>query len=313
MNGKDLFRAIGETDDAFIDSLEASPAKRSRALRWLSLAACLCLAVGAALHLTGREHYPIREVYIDPNALESSEVAIVPHWEELEIWQQFGSMDNAWNCGGAQVPAGQLGEDLGTRTLTGRDEYTEQEHSIQAQVRAIQGLSPDCALAVQYDGTDTWYSFYNWRYRPETLGQFIDDLDLREQLHFGKVYYEYRKPNGDWASVEFEGLPADAVWEMLLSAREAENIHTDTSFSRRVMDISVDLALLGFRNISLAVTEDGCLVTNILATGKTFHIGKDKTEAFVKYVKENLQGYETVLVYEAPVSESDEPGAQSQK
>ena len=53
---------------------------------------------------------------------------------------------------------------------------------------------------------------------------------------------------------------------------------------------TVDVPLLGYKNISLGVTEDGYIVTNILDTGKAFYIGKDKTEAFIKYVESECKG-----------------------
>ena len=53
------------------------------------------------------------------------------------------------------------------------------------------------------------------------------------------------------------------------------------------MDINIDVALLGQRNISLAVNGDGYLQTNIFDRAKSFYLGRDKIEEFINYVLEN--------------------------
>ena len=51
-----------------------------------------------------------------------------------------------------------------------------------------------------------------------------------------------------------------------------------------VMDISIDVNIISYRNISLSVTDSGYLQTNILDTLKSFYIGEDAVQAFVDYV-----------------------------
>ena len=85
----------------------------------------------------------------------------------------------------------------------------------------------------------------------------------------------------------------------------AENVKDyDQMWLTRKMSISIDIPALGYENISLAVTEEGYLTTNILATGKAFYIGEEKVDAFVEYVLENCSGRE--MVYHTVVSESDD-------
>ena len=70
-----------------------------------------------------------------------------------------------------------------------------------------------------------------------------------------------------------------------------------------VMSVGVDIPLLGYHNITLGVTEDGYLFTNILDTAKVFDIGKEKAQQFVNYVIDNCTGYELVYVEESMVEE----------
>ena len=80
------------------------------------------------------------------------------------------------------------------------------------------------------------------------------------------------------------------------------------------MAIRTNVDILGFNNISLCVTEDGYIYTNILATRKAFYIGEEKVKSFMEFVKNVLEGYEHVIVYiedEMPVVESDDISTES--
>ena len=94
---------------------------------------------------------------------------------------------------------------------------------------------------------------------------------------------------------------------MLLSDTTLENVYDDREMYVSHMGISVDIPLLGYENISLSVTEEGYLTTNILDTGKAFYIGKDKVNAFVDYVLNHCEGVE--LVYEADLTTSVDENA----
>ena len=78
---------------------------------------------------------------------------------------------------------------------------------------------------------------------------------------------------------------------MLLSDRELKNVkdYDSMNFGKELISVSINIELLGYENISLAVTDEGYVTTNILATGKAFYIGKEKAEEFYKYVTENCR------------------------
>ena len=60
------------------------------------------------------------------------------------------------------------------------------------------------------------------------------------------------------------------------------------------MNISINFELLGYKNISIGITEDGYITTNILDTGKAFFIGPEKATEFMDYVLETCDGYKIV-------------------
>ena len=79
-----------------------------------------------------------------------------------------------------------------------------------------------------------------------------------------------------------------------LTAKNVDNYDSMNFFNK--MSINVFIPVLGYENISLSVTEDGYITTNILDTGKAFYIGEDKTDMFIEYVLNNCQGYEIIYI-----------------
>ncbi len=60
-----------------------------------------------------------------------------------------------------------------------------------AEVREISGISQNCAIAVRYDGMEEWYSAQKREYAPQTLGELVGEMGLKEDLDVGPVYYSY--------------------------------------------------------------------------------------------------------------------------
>ncbi len=83
---------------------------------------------------------------------------------------------------------------------------------------------------------------------------------------------------------------------MLLSNTEAVNEYSDLDHEQpeEVLDICISVFILGYKNISLSVCEDGYIITNILSTGKKFFAGKENTQAFADYILRECSGYEVL-------------------
>lgn len=189
---------------------------------------------------------------------------------------------------GSVIASSEIGKKLYTVTMQGEDIYTDTTHTTKAAVYSVKSLSQTCVVAVQYEGENELYSFVNSSYTPATLGNLIDDLNLRENLVFHDIYYDYFDDK-TYTAMRYS-LPDPAViWDLLLSDSSLKN-EGDAHYSNDLMSISIDVKIVGHENISLAVNEDGYLQTNILNTGKSFFIGKDKVNAFVEYVKKNGKG-----------------------
>lgn len=220
----------------------------------------------------------------------------VPSWDDMTVTQKFPYLSfNGYEYSTADrtVPEESAGKKITSATLTGTDSRTGKTYAINADIYEITGISKNCAVSIKFEGYDELYVCRNSGYRPETLGQLIDDLNLRETLTFGTAYATVKK--GDtYTETEYSGLDGEKVWEMLLSDRELKNVkdYDSMNFGKELISVSINIELLGYENISLTVTEDGYLTTNILDTGKAFFIGKEKAENFAEYVSENCKAVE---------------------
>ena len=260
---------------------------------------------------SGSKQWPTKEIYV--NNLTEDDMAIIPRWDELTICQQFSIVEyngSNYDCKYGEVPATSIGENLGNAILNGYDTYTEKAYTKNASLYAINTISQECAIALQFDGTTEYYAYINAYYKPETLGDFINDLNLKEFLSFGSVDYknQYTDDEGNFHfdTIEFSDVDDKTIWSMLFSDTSLKNIYSDSLVYNTIMEISVDIPILGYRNISCSLTEEGYLVTNILDTGKAFFIGKEKVQEFVNYIIANYEGYRIVYVDSNGNSSDDE-------
>lgn len=314
-------REVGEVKDARKAEEGKAQKKKGRWAVWATAAAaCLCLAFCGVYVLQDRlleNRWPVVTIHVPAPEVDTMETALIPRWEEMEIYQQYCITEwegREYSSNGIEIPVERIGGFLGDSVAKGWDMYAESkgesgERFVGAEIYAVTEISEECAVAVQYEGEDGYYVFANSSYRPKTLKEFIEALNLQDEIIFGTADYEYRKASGEYATVLFEDVDSDKIWEMLLAAEDAENVYDESALSEipeKVIDIGVDIPILGYRNISLAVHENGYIVTNILDTGKMFCIGTENTEAFIRYVLEECDGYEVLYVYDG---ESEEEAA----
>ena len=250
-----------------------------------------------------------------PSISSSQDIYEVPRWDDMTVTQKFPYLSfNGYEYSTADrtVPEENAGKKITSATLTGTDRYTGKTYAINADIYEITGISKNCAVSLKFEGYDELYVCRNSGYRPETLGQLTDDLNLHKTLTFGKAYATIQKDKNSYAQTEYSGLDGEKVWEMLFSDRNLKNVkdYDSMNFGKELISVSINIELLGYENISLTVTGDGYLTTNILDTGKAFFIGKEKAENFAEYVRENCEGTEKIT-YTVNSSEPSGTGAAS--
>ncbi len=80
---------------------------------------------------------------------------------------------------------------------------------------------------------------------------------------------------------------SDNAREVLLtlfnSCREVQNTD-DYSHHKNIVSFSAGIPILGVNNKSIALTDDGYLITNIMEYGYSFYIGEEKVNEFCKQI-----------------------------
>lgn len=177
---------------------------------------------------------------------------------------------------------------------------------------ALAGVSPEYYILKEKEGL---WGYINYDYRPATLGQLITDLNLTENLNLGTLYYN-TFDGGRYTAWQIDGLDGEKLWEMLfadLSAapqrltvqidpeaivREAEEQGamvappydpTGEYIYERTLasDISIGISLpaLGIENLSIGISREGWMWTNLLSSGNYFAVSPTLVDEILAYAK----------------------------
>ncbi len=224
-------------------------------------------------------------------------------WDEKTISEKFWIFNYnsmTYSSRVTKIDDEKVGEAIADVTLNGIDEINDISYTSNGIMYSINGISEKCAVAINFAEDKNYYVYVNSYYKPETLSEFMAALNLKENASFGAVYFTRINKDKTVDTLEFTGLEEDYVWSVLLNNSSSKNVENYDRMQFGVaMTVSVDVPILGYKNISLGFTEDGYITTNILDTGKAFFIGEDKTEVFKNYVIDNCQGKKLVYVYDA--------------
>lgn len=226
-----------------------------------------------------------------------SGMVVLKDWEEMFITEQFAGVDweeKQYGTSHTVVSAEQIENKIGDIVLTGIEPKTKKQHQVSATMYTIKDLAEKCVIAIKFENDPQYYVYTNIWYRPETLGEFMEDLNLKNTAIFGDVSYNIYEPISKNALKDttycFE-IEDEKIWEMLFNNPTLKNEQDDRIWHDKVMSINTNLPLFGYENISVAVCEDGYLTTNIFGIGKAFNIGLETAENFVNYVFQNYPAY----------------------
>lgn len=326
MNNKDLLKAIGDIDDRYLIE-EKNRVKtnnmvnimKNLKLKYILAPVCIIFIAVIGIYKSGifiskpnisiskEDGWIIKEVQTEKTA--NPDNTVVPRWDEMSISQQFVEVqynNNVYSSRITKISKDNILQNIGNSTLAGYDTYTKTTYSKKGTLYSIKGIAEKCAIAVKFEGDTDYYVYVNSYYRPKTLGEFIEVLNLKDNISFGTIYYNYwDKEVQENINIEFYDVDNEFIWKKLFSNLTLENIYSDNDtgkytserFSQSI-SISIDIPLLGYKNISVSLTDKGYMLTNILDTGKGFYIGEDKVKEFLEYIKENYDGYQIIHVDE---------------
>ena len=342
MNNKDLLKAIGDIDEKYlIEETDIEETNRIASnnkvnimknlkLKYILAPICIVFIAVIGLYKSGiftskpdiiiskKDDWIIKEVQVDKKDTPT-DTAVIPKWNEMSISQQFNEVEynnSKYSSRITKISNNNILKNIGNATLTGYDTYTETTYNKKAELYSIKDIEEKCAIAIKFEGDTDYYVYVNSYYRPTTLGEFTKDLNLEEIISFGTIYYNYWDEDlQEDINVEFYGVDNKIIWQKLFNNKNLENIYSDNDTEKYTSErfsqsigISVDIPLLGYKNISVSLTDKGYLLTNILDTGKGFYIGEDKVQEFLDYIKDNYNGYKIVYVGESGSGITDEEG-----
>lgn len=315
-----LFDAIGTLPEDMIAA--AAPTGRAKILRTRRLAtAAACLVCACAVGFgawSAGVFGSDPEIGKNPHGEESmnpevAEPAPWRSWDSLPTGEQYPYLTWDGREYSSQTPltdGAELGEALGEITVRGYNEQAEKDVEMQATLHRLRGVSEQFAVAVAFPDTQgdkletpQPYVYIDSSWRPETLGEMIDALNLEQFMSFGIVYA------GENDMVMYD-VPSEDVWELMIFDRSLVNVYDQEEASKdgygsRLIRASVYARALGYWNISLALTDQGYMTTNIGSTGKAFYIGKDKVAEIISVIEtyERTENY----VWD-PAKEPNGPG-----
>ena len=214
---------------------------------------------------------------------------IVQFWDDKTIVQKYPSFTYSnikYTIFSTYIKEGISSKYIGNKVddiaVCGIDDYNkDKEYFINAEIYEIKNVYKECAYAIKFEGDKEYYSYLNTNYEFETLGDFIEKLNLEEYLQFGTATYKN--------NIVYKDFDDSIVWDMLLSDYSLTNTSlTNNNYKNPLMSISTNIEALGIENVSFAVNDEGYIQTNILGTAKTFYIGEEKVNNFIDYIIKNI-------------------------
>ena len=171
-------------------------------------------------------------------------------------------------------------------------------HGISCEIYAMT-FSPDhSVVAVQFAGSREVYRFECERKYdpPKTLGEFMETRKLSEVLPLTSLYHErWEGGSSKYDKFALSAEHSDEVWAILEkygdapftenSSEESFNIH---HYDKERIGFSATSEVLGIRNQSFAVNDNGYIITNIEQYGYNYFIGVDAAREVIDYVKAHM-------------------------
>ena len=212
-------------------------------------------------------------------------------WEDLTDGERYTNLDldgETYHMRG--TVSNYLGEWLESGEVYGFAwDQGNARHAISCEIYSLT-FSPDhSVIAVQFEGTSKFYRFECEREYdpPKTIGEFIETRKLAEVLPLTTLYYS----DGGWEETRYSlsAESSDEVWRILIECDDAPfakgykyyNNKEDVSFS-------ATSEVLGIRNLSFTINEEGYIITNIEQYGYYYNIGVEAAREVIDYVKAHM-------------------------
>lgn len=314
MKAKNIVDALGQIYDSMIADAEpkARPRKKMLWLRWVAVAACAVIAVGALAeelipYLLPKEppsdvSTPITDdsglaLWVDTRekngaAVTQESTAIVWPWESQTLYEQYRyvTVDGIkYVGGGLELLSSLVGESFGTHTAKGYDVIAEQWHERAFEAFAVDGVAQKRSIALKIGEEYRLYRAEAYD-PPSTLGEFMDDYSLTTHLPLTKFSVNERySERGYYALTDAD---SQAIWRMLEACREAtfvsweQDMKTEQAMhDTEYITFTATSQAVGAKNQAFTVLPGGYIETNICSWGYVYHIGEQAAGEIIAYAK----------------------------
>ncbi len=317
MKAKHIIDALEHIDDALIADAEPKAHKmKSKTvwLRWVAVAACAVIAVGAVAerfipYLLPKEP-PIdastpttddngRALWVDTRVKNGATVtqddaAIIWPWASQTLYEQYNyvTVDGIKYFGGGQVLSPSLvGESLGTQTATGYDEIGEQWYEWAFEAFTVVGVAQTRNIALKI--ADEYRLYRAEAYDPPaTLGAFMDDYSL--STHLPLKNFSVNKRYSEQGYYALTDADSQAIWRMLEACRGAafvsweQDMKTEQAMhDTEYISFTATSQAVGAKNQVFTVLPGGYIETNICSWGYVYRIGEQAAREIIAYAKEH--------------------------
>ncbi len=285
-----IAHAVGLIGDDLIaeaaDRRKNEKPRRSKAhlIRWAAAAACLAVvaAVAAAAVLRpGQAPAAGSDGRYRQVTVHASETAIVWPWAYRTAAERYRvlTLDGVRYEGTVRAVSDTLvGDLIGTYTLSGSDGIDGKTYTVDAPVYRLSHVGQSRAVAVRLDGGCYVFTAADHA-PPATLGELWAEADLPSAIALESFSADGRT---------FAPGDVDRIWSILSGCRNAPFVGDDRpTADESLIAFTVSAEELGAERVSLSVTANGYLRTNVFAWDYRFLIGADAAKQIAEAAKEN--------------------------
>lgn len=320
--GEDIFKALENADEHFIEECRQSGSGvkiKTVWKKWAAVAACGVFAAATGVMMfAGRSDREIKvssasgneqaQDYADDGTdLATTEIGLVTPWEYLSMGAKYDFVEYngvKYSSMGV-IDESYLDEKLTAQTLETTNYETNKKETTKADIYSIKDLSSSFYLAVKFDdGTLAWYGVFNDT--PSDFDAIVKNMNLCKTAKIRTVYNDIGLGKlRTYSDVDISGLLDLLKDENGVFTAEPVDDGSETSEGETPIDFStteddewyVSNGITAYFNIDMLGTEgqiyfthDGRMYFDAnLGYTEKYNIGSEKVTEIEKWLNENCE------------------------
>lgn len=301
MDEKDLYKAIGETDDHDLQQSEIKQKSKKPFIFIAAAAALAAVAAAFALPMALKKEAPAEEKSKEyGKTYIAAENAVVFPWEYMTETEKNAVVylgGDMYVTRNEKTGEALLGAPLGECESKGYDVYNDKEYREKHETRKIKGVDEKLLIAVKFKDGYVVYRRYVSE-QPATWGELSEKLSLDKNLVFGKYAFgeDSYRIDDKWYELTSDGYIKSVLAECKNAPCSVKSVGSPAGGR---VTFSVTSGALGVYKKTFEVYDTGFIETNIMEYGYIFDIGKEAAEKIIKYAKEHGTETEREFYYKS--------------